>query len=194
MSIGRTGPPDTAPVVEDAIKYAVGKGVFVAIAGGNEFEDGNPTEVLAEIASRVQGAVSVAAVDRNATAATRMYRHRIVTVCHAPSSAAAGWSWRRRADPSGSSSGDGFIWQQTYDFNFVETFVLPPAQYRAPRFDVLAFVGYIGHVDGDAARRGLAAHADAAGHHRSGGHRSGARALRHRSGIARPRQRVRLRR
>ena len=28
MSIGRTGPPDKAPAVEDAIKYAVGKGVL----------------------------------------------------------------------------------------------------------------------------------------------------------------------
>src|SRR2546422_7220421 len=61
LSIGRTGP--RAPVVEDAINYAVGKGVFIAIAAGNDFEDGNPTEVFAEIASRVQGAVSVAAVD-----------------------------------------------------------------------------------------------------------------------------------
>ncbi len=65
MSIGRTGPPNTSPVVEDAIRYAVSKGVFVAIAAGNEFEQGNPLEVIAEIASRVDGAVSVAAVDRN---------------------------------------------------------------------------------------------------------------------------------
>ena len=36
----------------------------VAIAAGNDFENGNPTQVIAEIASRVQGAVSVAAVDR----------------------------------------------------------------------------------------------------------------------------------
>jgi len=38
MSIGRTGPP--APVIEDAIRYAVGKGVFIAIAAGNDFLDG----------------------------------------------------------------------------------------------------------------------------------------------------------
>ena len=35
MSIGRSGPP--APVVEDAIRYAVSRGAFVAVAGGNEF-------------------------------------------------------------------------------------------------------------------------------------------------------------
>src|SRR5262249_29935856 len=74
MSLGRTGPPNCgsspnqdgcAPVVEAAIKYAVGKGCFLAISAGNSFEDGNPTQVIAEIASRVQGAVSVAAVDRS---------------------------------------------------------------------------------------------------------------------------------
>jgi serine protease len=65
LSIGRTGPAGSAPVIEDAIRYAVGKGAFIAIAGGNGFEEGNETEVLAEIAGRVQGAVSVAAIDRN---------------------------------------------------------------------------------------------------------------------------------
>ena len=33
MSLGRTGTAGSAPVVEDAIKYAVGKGAFIAIAG-----------------------------------------------------------------------------------------------------------------------------------------------------------------
>ena len=62
MSIGRNGA--AAPAIESAIRYAVGKGCFVAIAGGNGFETGNQLEVIAEIASRVDGAVSVAAVDR----------------------------------------------------------------------------------------------------------------------------------
>ena len=52
-------------MIEDAIKYAVGKGVFVAIAAGNDFEDGNPFEAIADIASRVQGAVAVGAVDQS---------------------------------------------------------------------------------------------------------------------------------
>ena len=72
MSIGRSGPANCgqrptqagcSPVIEDAIRYAVGRGAFVAVAAGNDFEDGNPTEVIGEIASRVDGAVSVAAVD-----------------------------------------------------------------------------------------------------------------------------------
>src|SRR5439155_1577641 len=53
-----------------------------------------------------------------------------------------------------------FIFQQTFDFNFTDTFdptVVPPSQYRAPRFDVLANIGIIGtsmatpHVSGIAA-------------------------------------------
>jgi len=65
MSLGRTGPANLAaptrtrtaalPVVEDAIRYAVGKGVFVAVAAGNGFLSGNPTEVMAEIASARAG-------------------------------------------------------------------------------------------------------------------------------------------
>src|SRR5438094_2397255 len=66
MSIGRTGPPDTAPAIEDAIRYAVGKGVFIAIAAGNDFEDGNTKEIVAENGSRVTGAVFVAASERQA--------------------------------------------------------------------------------------------------------------------------------
>jgi serine protease len=145
MSIGRTGPPNTAPSVEDAIKYAVGKGVFIAIAAGNDFEDGNPLEVIAEIASRVDGAVSVAAVDRNKA--------------HAYYSSSG--KWVEIAAPGGSERGfpgpDGFIFQQTFDFNFTDTYLLPPSRYVAPRFDMLAYIGYIGtsmatpHISGVAA-------------------------------------------
>jgi serine protease len=159
MSIGRPGPPDTAPAVEDAIKYAVGKGVFIAIAGGNEFEDGNPKEVIAEIASRVQGAVSVAAVDRNATNGDHKCSGTTTSpACHAYYSSTG--SWVELSAPGGSDRGfgrDGVIWQQTLDFREVETYTLPPSKYRAPRFDVIGVFGYIGtsmavpHVSGVAA-------------------------------------------
>jgi serine protease len=147
MSIGRTGPP--APVIEDAVKYAVGKGAFIVIAAGNDFEDGNPTEVLAEIASRVQGAVSVAAVDRGKN--------------HAYYSSTG--SWVELAAPGGdvrSFGRDGLIVQQTVDLRFGACIVTPRAcgvapSLTAPRFDIFAFFGFQGtsmaapHVSGLAA-------------------------------------------
>ncbi len=125
MSIGRPGPP-SAPVVEDAIRYAVSKGAFVAIAAGNEFEDGNPLEAIAEIANRVPGAVSVAATD----------------VQHNRAFYSSTGNWVEISAPGGSSRGfgaSGTVYQQTYDFDFTDTFDLPPAQYHAPRFDIFRY-------------------------------------------------------
>ncbi len=131
LSLGGPGPERSSPVMEDAIKYAVGKGAFVAMAAGNDFEDGNPTEEPAEIAQRVQGAVSVAAVDPNK-------QHSFYS--------SAG-RWVELAAPGGSNRGfgdNGFIWQQTFNFNYTDTFDPSIGPYGPPRFDVLAYVGYIG--------------------------------------------------
>ncbi len=170
MSIGRSGPANCAtnsavdgcaPAIEAAIRYAVSKGSFVAVAGGNDFEHGNPTEVVAEIAARVPGAVSVAAVDRRATGQTGTHRCQGTAAqpdCHAYYSNTG--SWIELSAPGGSERGfgrDGYVYQQSFNFNFTETFLLPPSQYRAPRFDVFATIGSIGtsmatpHVAGVAA-------------------------------------------
>jgi serine protease len=144
LSLGSDGPAGSAPVVEDAIRYAVRKGAFVAVAAGNSFEDGNPMQVLAEIASRVDGAVSVAAVDPQKKRAFYSSTGSFVEL----------------AAPGGSTRGSGAgsaIWQQTFDPNFTDTFLLPPARFTAPRFDVFAYVPYQGtsmatpHVTGVAA-------------------------------------------
>src|SRR5262249_23388078 len=127
-----------------------GKGVFVAVAGGNEFEDVDPdfgpnaTSVVAEIASRIKGVVSVAAVDPSKSRAYYSSTGSYIEV------AAPGRSERGFGN-------DGLLWQQTFDVNFTDTFDLPVSQYRAPRFDILATIGYIGtsqatpHVSGVAA-------------------------------------------
>jgi serine protease len=142
MSIGRSGPP--APVIEDAMNYAVGKGAFISVAAGNEFEDGNPKEVLADIASRIRGAVAVGAVDPQKSRSFYSSTGNYVEL----------------AAPGGSNRGfgrGGFVFQQTFDPRQTDTFLRPPTQYTAPRFDVMNYIGYIGtsmaapHVSGIAA-------------------------------------------
>jgi serine protease len=144
MSLGRSGMARSAPAVEDAIRYAVGKGAFVAIAGGNGFEDGNETEVFAEIANRIPGAVSVAALDRNHNRAYYSTTGNYLEL------AAPGGSFRGFDD-------DGGILQQTLDLDLVETYTMSPARFTAPRFDAVAYFYFTGtsmatpHVSGVAA-------------------------------------------
>ncbi len=58
------GGPAASPITREALAYAVGKGVFVAISNGNQYERGNDVEYPAAYAPELDGVVSVGAVGR----------------------------------------------------------------------------------------------------------------------------------
>ncbi len=62
LSLGFPGP---IPIVHDALVYAVGKGVFVAMAAGNSGHKGNPTEYPAAYGNDIEGAMTVGAVNQD---------------------------------------------------------------------------------------------------------------------------------
>lgn len=63
------GGPSAAPVLRDAISYAVGRGAFVTMSMGNEFEVGNPVGYPAAYGTSIDGAMAVASVGRSLTRA-----------------------------------------------------------------------------------------------------------------------------
>ena len=124
MSIGRSGPP--SPLLQDALLYATSHGAFVAIAAGNDFERGNPTEWPAAYANSIQGVVAVGAIGRD-----RLRAYYSSTGSYVELMAPGG---NQRA--GGTTAG---ILQQTFDFNFTDTYVNGPSRYGPPRFDVFAY-------------------------------------------------------
>ena len=62
------GGEDEAPVLRDAIQYAVSAGAFVAISAGNGGEDGNPVEYPAAYGAEINGAMAVGAVNTRPSA------------------------------------------------------------------------------------------------------------------------------
>jgi serine protease len=124
LSIGRTGPP--APAVQDAITYAVSRGAFVAVAAGNEYEDGNPSEPLADFAPQIDGMVAVGAVGRNLRRAFYSSTGAFVELV------APGGDF----DSGGTTGG---ILQQTLDQDLGVGLLESLASYQAPRFDSFGY-------------------------------------------------------
>jgi serine protease len=136
LSLGGSEP---AGIVRDALQYAVGKGAFIAIAMGNEYEDGNPVAYPAAYAAEIEGVMSVGAVGRSLNRS--FYSN---TGPHIEIAAPGG------DDRDGGAS--GMIWQAT-----ILHADSSPTEVFAPRFDRYAESGYEGtsmaapHVAGVAA-------------------------------------------
>lgn len=115
MSLGGTSPSTT---LQDALSYAVGKGAFIALAAGNNYEDGNPTTYPAKYGESIDGVITVGSVGR--------------TLGHAYYSSSG--SFVEIAAPGGdqraSGTSNGGIWQVTIDKDDSD-----PESVVFPRFD-----------------------------------------------------------
>ena len=135
MSLGGTNP---SQATQAALQYAVSRGAFIAMAAGNEFDDGNPVSYPAAYAREINGAMAVGAVGQDLNRAYYSNTGDYVEIT------APGGNTRQ-----GGSA--GLVWQQTYRADGLSL------NQRAPRFDVLVDEGFQGtsmaspHVAGLAA-------------------------------------------
>jgi len=124
VSISGSSP---SQVERDALVYAADRGAFVALAAGNDFENGNPVQYPAAFASSIEGVMSVGAIGKSLA---RAYYSSTGTYIE---TTAPGGSSR-----DGGGEDGGFIWQVTL-------FPLDTApSILRPRFDRYAEVGFSG--------------------------------------------------
>jgi serine protease len=130
MSIGReAGGPAT--VVDEAIRYAISRGAFVAVAGGNTADGGNAPSRTAESAPSIDGMMAVGGIGRDLSRAYYSTINSYVEIT------APGGDFR--VDPN-----EGGILQQTLDLDLVLTYENGPAQFTAPRADSFAYYYFQG--------------------------------------------------
>jgi serine protease len=143
MSIGREG-GGPATVVDEAIRFAISRGAFVAVAAGNSADQGNVPSQTAMSAPSIDGMVAVAAVGRSLQRAFYSTTNSYVEI----------------AAPGGDQQRDGTtggVLQQMMDQALLHTYFPSPATFRPPRADTFAYYYIQGtsmatpHVSGFAA-------------------------------------------
>ncbi len=145
MSLG--GPGD-APILRDALNYAVSRGAFIAISAGNSGDEGNEEDFPAAYADDIRGVMAVGAVNRELRHAPYSSFHPYVEICAPGGETLVAFDYERG------------VTQVTYDDNATLTFLDFPEKVAAilsgvrPAFDRFEAVPFQGtsmaapHVSG----------------------------------------------